>query len=75
MIYMRGQARGYEEWAQLTGDSSWSWQNTLPLFRRSEDYWRGADEMHGSGGELRVELQRLRWDVVDRFADAAAQPA
>jgi choline dehydrogenase len=75
MIYIRGQARDYEEWAQLTGDSSWSWQNTLPLVRRSEDYWRGADEMHGSGGELRVELQRLRWGVLDRFADAAAQPA
>lgn len=73
MIYMRGQARDYDEWAQLTGDPSWSWQSTLPLFRRSEDYWRGADDMHGSGGELRVELQRLRWDVLDRFADAAEQ--
>lgn len=73
MIYMRGQSRDYDEWAQLTGDSGWSWQSTLPLFKRSEDYWRGADDMHGSGGELRVEIQRLRWDVLDRFADAAEQ--
>lgn len=73
MIYMRGQARDYDEWARLTGDSSWSWQNVLPLFKRSEDHWRGGDEHHGCGGELRVEQQRLRWDILDRFTDAAEQ--
>ena len=73
MIYMRGQARDYDEWAQLTGDASWSWDHVLPLFKRSEDHWRGGDDVHGSGGELRVEQQRLRWDVLDRFADAAEQ--
>src|SRR5512143_4215363 len=39
MLYMRGQARDYDEWAQLTGDGNWSWQNVLPLFRHSEDHW------------------------------------
>ena len=73
MIYMRGQARDYDRWAELTGDDSWSWQQVVPLFRRSEDHWRGADAYHGSGGELRVEEQRLRWDVLDRFTDAAEQ--
>ena len=73
MIYMRGQARDYDRWARLTGDASWGWERVLPLFKRSEDYWRGADDMHGAGGELRVEPQRLRWDILDRFADAAEQ--
>jgi choline dehydrogenase len=73
MIYMRGQARDYDEWATLTGDSSWSWQQVLPLFKRSEDHWRGGDAYHGRNGELRVEQQRLRWDILDRFADAAEQ--
>ncbi|WP_428310501.1 GMC family oxidoreductase [Hydrocarboniphaga sp.] len=73
MIYMRGQARDYDEWAQLSGDASWSWDQVLPMFKRSEDHWRGGDAMHGSGGELRVEPQRLRWDILDRFADAAEQ--
>ncbi|MFL6648579.1 MAG: GMC family oxidoreductase [Sulfurifustaceae bacterium] len=73
MIYMRGQARDYDRWADATGDSSWRWENVLPVFKRSEDYWRGADNMHGAGGELRVEPQRLQWDILDRFADAAAQ--
>jgi choline dehydrogenase len=73
MIYMRGQARDYDEWASLTGDPSWSWERVLPLFKRSEDHWRGGDAHHGKGGELRVEEQRLRWEILDRFADAAEQ--
>jgi choline dehydrogenase len=73
MIYMRGQARDYDNWAHAVGDAGWSWEQVLPIFRRSEDYWRGADERHGSGGELRVEPQRLHWDILDRFADAAEQ--
>jgi choline dehydrogenase len=73
MIYMRGQARDYDQWASLTGDASWRWEQVLPLFKRSEDHWRGGDAYHGSGGELRVEEQRLRWDILDRFADAAEQ--
>ncbi len=40
MIYMRGQARDYDQWAQLTGDDEWRWDNVLPAFRRHEDHWR-----------------------------------
>jgi len=73
MIYMRGQSRDYEHWADLTGDDGWRWQNVLPAFRKHEDHYLGADEMHGAGGEWRVEKQRLRWDILDAFAQAAEQ--
>lgn len=73
MLYLRGQARDYNEWAELTGDSSWAWPNVLPVFKTVEDYWRGANEQHGAGGEWRVEKQRLSWDILDRFAEAATQ--
>jgi choline dehydrogenase len=73
MIYMRGQARDYDEWAALTGDSSWSWPSVLPIFRKSEDYFRGADEAHGAGGEWRVEPQRLRWDILEAYREAMAE--
>ncbi|MDP9876658.1 choline dehydrogenase [Variovorax boronicumulans] len=73
MIYMRGQSRDYEHWAELTGDEGWRWENVLPAFRKHEDFYLGADEMHGAGGEWRVEKQRLRWDILDAFADAAVQ--
>ncbi len=82
MIYMRGQARDYNQWAQLTGDDAWTWDNVLPAFKRHESHWR-LDEgqphdasfaaLHGSKGEWRVEKQRLRWDILDAFAQAAQQ--
>src|SRR6185436_8620069 len=62
-----------DAWAQLTGDSGWAWQNVLPVFMKSEDHWRGADEKHGQGGELRVESNKLRWEILDAFANAAAE--
>ena len=71
MVYMRGQARDYDEWASLTDDTSWSWDKVLPIFKRSEDNWRGASELHGAGGEWRVEQQRLSWEILDAFAAAA----
>ncbi|MGE4242885.1 GMC family oxidoreductase [Ramlibacter sp.] len=73
MIYMRGQSRDYDGWARLTGDANWSWDNCLPYFKKHEDHYKGADAMHGAGGEWRVERQRLRWDVLDAFALAAQE--
>jgi choline dehydrogenase len=73
MIYMRGQARDYDAWADAVGDPAWRWQDCLPHFKRHEDHWRGGDEAHGAGGEWRVEPQRLRWELLDAFALAAQQ--
>ncbi|MDB5903168.1 MAG: choline dehydrogenase [Betaproteobacteria bacterium] len=73
MLYLRGQARDYDEWAQLTGDAGWSWRNVLPIFMKSEDHWRGADEKHGEGGEWRVERPKLTWEILEAFAAAAAE--
>ena len=50
MIYMRGQARDYDQWAQLTGDASWTWDNSLPYFKMHEDHYKGASTAHGARG-------------------------
>jgi choline dehydrogenase len=73
MLYLRGQARDYDAWARATGDDGWSWESVLPIFKRSEDHWRGASESHGVGGEWRVEQQRLSWEILDAFRDAACE--
>jgi choline dehydrogenase len=77
MIYMRGHDRDYDEWAEAIGDDSWRWEHMLPLFKRHEDY-RGsgasspsAAAFHGSGGPWTVSKQRLRWDVLEVFRQAA----
>ncbi len=97
MIYMRGQARDYDQWGKLLGDATWGWEHCLPYFKMHEDHYKGASEAHGArgteptlmqkdgslyrkllrhhnaGGEWRIEKQRLRWDVLDAFAQAAVQ--
>ena len=82
MIYMRGQARDYDHWGAL-GNDGWSWADCLPHFMQHEDFYKGADAFHSApgfddtgarqGGEWRVEKQRLRWDILDAFAQAAQQ--
>ena len=69
MIYMRGQSRDYDHWRQL-GNTGWGWDDVLPYFMRSEDNAAGADDLHGEGGEWRVESQRLSWEILDAFHDA-----
>ena len=73
MIYMRGQREDYDEWARVTGDSSWSWDAVLPVFKRSEDHHGGANEFHGAGGQWRVEKQRLKWKILEKFSEAAQE--
>jgi choline dehydrogenase len=73
MIYMRGQARDYDGWADIVGDDTWRWEACLPFFKQHESHHAGGDELHGATGEYRVEKQRLRWDVLDAFAQAAQQ--
>jgi choline dehydrogenase len=86
MIYMRGQARDYDGWGDGDGfgaNPGWSWNECLPHFLKHEDFYKGADALHAApgfdpsgqraGGEWRVEKQRLRWDVLDAFAQAAQQ--
>ena len=72
MIYMRGQAADYDGWRQA-GNAGWGWDDVLPYFRKSEDNYRGSSEIHGAGGEWRVERQRLSWPVLDAFRDAAEE--
>ena len=72
MIYMRGQKQDYDCWASL-GNKGWAWEDVLPLFKNFENHHLGNSEWHGANGELRIEHQRLRWDILDAFRSAAAQ--
>lgn len=72
MIYMRGQRSDYDHWAAL-GNRGWGWDDVLPVFKKSENYQHGANEFHGTDGELRVEERRVHWDILDAWRDAAEE--
>jgi choline dehydrogenase-like flavoprotein len=71
MIYMRGQAADYDGWRQR-GLAGWGWDDVAPLFLAQEDHIDPPGPLHRSGGQWRVEYPRLRWAVLDAFAEAAA---
>jgi choline dehydrogenase len=74
MIHMRGQSRDYDGWADLLGEPSWRYEHVLKLFKRHEDHWGGASDLHGAAaGEWRVEKQRLTWEILDAFASACEE--
>jgi choline dehydrogenase-like flavoprotein len=72
MIYMRGQAADFDRWRQM-GNPGWAWDNVLPYFIKSEDHFSGSGAFHGSGGEWKVAKQRLSWDILAAFQEAAAE--
>ena len=72
MLYLRGQAADYDGWRQ-TGLTGWGWDDVLPYFLKPEDYFAGADALHGAGGEWRVEEARVRWEVLDAWHAAAVE--
>jgi choline dehydrogenase len=79
MIHMRGQACDYDLWAQATGDERWLWGGpdcpgeTLAIYKELEDYFGGADDWHGAGGEIRVERPRVHWKILNAWQAAAAE--
>jgi choline dehydrogenase-like flavoprotein len=72
MIYMRGQAADYDHWRQL-GLSGWGWNDVLPFFKRHEDHFLGASEHHNVGGEWRIEFPRVKWELLEKIREAAAE--
>jgi choline dehydrogenase len=72
MVYMRGQRGDYDHWAAL-GNRGWSWNDVLPVFKRMECHFAGADDFHGCEGELHVQKPRVAWEILDAWRDAAEQ--
>src|SRR5262249_15878431 len=72
MSYMRGDAADFDQWRQL-GLTGWGWDDVLPYFKAHEDFCGGADEVHGAGGELRVDPPRVSWPVLDAVKRAAVE--
>ena len=72
LLYVRGQARDYDGWAQL-GNRGWSYDDVLPYFRKSENRETGADDYHGTGGPLNVSDQTEALPISDAVVAAGEE--
>ena len=70
MIYIRGHASDYDQWAAL-GNAGWSYQDVLPYFRLSEHNEQIHNSWHGQGGPLWVSNLRTDNPFHGRFLAAA----
>lgn len=73
MIYMRGQKEDYDQWAKVTNDHAWNWENVLNRYKSFEKYHGGANEWHGDQGSWEVSKQRLQWKILEAFKEAGNQ--
>lgn len=53
MVYVRGQARDYDLWAEA-GCDGWGFRDLLPYFRRMETNLGGPDQWRGGTGPITV---------------------
>lgn len=86
MIYIRGHARDYDEWASL-GNDGWGYEDVLPYFKRNEGVRLSGNgsllggskpskvdvEYHGTDGPLTVSNPRSPNPLSEKFVDAAVE--
>lgn len=72
MIYIRGNKRDYDGWAQL-GNPGWTYEEVLPYFRRSEANQQIHDDFHGTEGPLQVTHRSYTNPLSRVFVEAASE--
>ncbi len=72
MIYIRGHARDYDQWAQM-GLRGWAYADVLPYFKRSEALEGGGDAWHGGEGPLKVSKASSPNPIYSAAIQAGAQ--
>ena len=72
MIYVRGNAGDYHDWAQ-SGAQGWDYQDVLPYFQRMEHSHGFQSEFRGSSGPLHITRGKQTNPLHHAFMEAAKQ--
>lgn len=72
MVWARGHPADYDEWRAL-GNTGWSWDDVLPVFRRIERCGRGPADHRGCEGPVHVTDLRDPNPATRAFVEAARQ--
>lgn len=73
-LWMRGQAKDYDQWAEIVRDQRWSYEGMLPFFKRCETHYdlNGDQSQHGFDGPIKSSPGRefpLRKPVHDALLE------
>ena len=72
MIYIRGNRHDYDAWAK-DGATGWSYDEVLPLFKRTENNSRGQNDYHGVDGPQHVQDLRSPCELTHAMIDAMVE--
>lgn len=70
MLYMRGQARDYDDWETEHGCTGWRFDDVLPVFKRQEANRQFDNAFHGRSGRLVVDGPSAPHPVAERLIEA-----
>nr|WP_315426729.1 choline dehydrogenase [uncultured Albidiferax sp.] len=73
MVYIRGHALDYENWANYKGLENWSYADCLPYFRKAETRAKGGDTYRGDSGPLNVSTGACINPLYNAFIEAGQQ--
>lgn len=79
VMYSRGHPTDYSRWASLVNDSTWSYENVLHYFRKSENFHATDPEApidygyHGIGGYWNVEHHQPNIPLKYTFLEANSE--
>lgn len=72
MVYTRGSATDYDDWV-AAGCDGWSFEDVLPVFRRSQASDRGEGPLHGGSGPMKTVRGQCPLPIARLVLEALAQ--
>ncbi len=63
MLYMRGHPNDYENWANITGDPEWNYENVLPFFKKSIANYKGKSQGYGKSVRANILENKARTNI------------
>lgn len=73
MIYLRGHAQDYDDWAETYGCEGWEYKNLLPYFIKSENNESLSGPDHGNSGHFVISDTRMKHPLTRAFIKAGQE--
>ena len=72
LVYLRGHQNDFNNWAQ-EGNSGWSYDDVLPLFKKTEYQNDIYSEFHGNEGLLQISNITFKHELTEAFIEGSKE--